>query len=73
MMNFRLPPLFFISVLLLISSLLLACGADKEVEHKTSGILFESQKEVLEDAKNIENIFAEEEQKRQAKMKESGL
>ena len=68
----KLIPLFFLT------ALLIACGSENTPSKiaksdKTPEILFESQKKVLDNAKDVEKVLADEEQKRKNKMKELGL
>jgi len=62
----------------LISIVLFACGSEdtqskKPSVEKTQDILFEGQRKVLEDSKDVSEVLADEEQKRKDKMKELGL
>tara|TARA_R110001592_G_scaffold319724_1_gene597439 strand:- start:3943 stop:4161 length:219 start_codon:yes stop_codon:yes gene_type:complete len=62
----------------LMSIILFACGSEnpqakKPGTEKTQDILFEGQRKVLENAKDVGEVLADEEQKRKDKMKELGL
>jgi type II restriction/modification system DNA methylase subunit YeeA len=64
--------------LLIMTTVLFACGSENAPPtntnaEKTSDILFEGQRKVLEDAKDVEKVLADEEHKRKDKMKELGL
>tara|TARA_R110001592_G_scaffold302055_1_gene573800 strand:- start:861 stop:1079 length:219 start_codon:yes stop_codon:yes gene_type:complete len=64
--------------LLITISLLFACGSENstsknDTSEQTPHVIFESQKKVLDEAKDVESMLADEEQKRKDKMKKLGL
>ena len=64
--------------LLITINFLFACGSENlpsktDTSEKTTDILFESHRNVLENAKDVEKVFADDEQKRKDKMNELGL
>lgn len=64
--------------LLVFTVLLIACGNEQAptengTSEKASSDLFELQKKVLDDAKDIEKVLSDEDHKRKDKLKELGL